>query len=160
MKQVGGMTLFFSKNDAFSNWFPCRFTVKGVAFNCVEQYMMFAKAKLFGDHATADRIMQTDDPREHKRLGRQVNGFVDAVWVERRQRLVALGCYAKFSQNPELGRMLLDTGDTLLVEASPYDGIWGVKLGANDPSILDQSQWRGMNLLGYALMEVRSWLRA
>lgn len=156
----GNMTLFFSEKDQFSNWFISEFEVKGLRFNCVEQMMMTAKARLFGDVVTAEKILAASHPRDHKALGRSVSGYDDEVWKERRGRIVAHGCYAKFSQNQVLREALLATGDTLLVEASPYDPIWGVGLGQHDPRILDPSQWRGQNLLGIALMQVRDRLRA
>lgn len=155
-----GMTLFFSERDHFSNWYRCDFEVKGVGFNCMEQLMMFAKAKLFGDDDTAAKILAATHPRDQKALGRRVAGYVDEVWAERRVRIVVQGCYAKFSQNTALSQALLGTGDTTLVEASPYDPIWGVGLGEHDPRILDPKQWRGQNLLGIALMEVRAKLKA
>lgn len=124
----GNMTIFFSEKDLFSNWFISEFEVKGVRFNCVEQFMMFAKAKLFRDESTAQQILAAPHPREQKALGRKVANYDDAVWCERRGRIVAHGCYAKFSQNPQLRDALLATAGTILVEASPYDRIWGVGL--------------------------------
>lgn len=156
MKKVGKMVLFFSEKDAFSNWYRCRFTVKGVTFNCVEQAMMYSKARLFSDEACANRILAAEHPREHKRLGREVKGFDEAIWVERRVPIVRALCLAKFSQNPELADTLLSTGDLTLVEASPYDDIWGVKMADSDLRILDKRNWRGMNLLGQVLEQVRS----
>lgn len=156
----GNLTLFFSEKDQFSNWFISEFEVKGVRFNCVEQMMMFSKAKLFGDDLSAARIMAAKHPRDHKALGRAVIGYNDDVWCARRGRIVAHGCYAKFSQSPTLRDALLATGDTVLVEASPYDRIWGVGLAVHDPRVLDPKQWKGQNLLGIALMEVRAKLVA
>jgi len=154
------MTFFFSEKDPFSNWFLSDFEVKGVRFNCVEQFMMYCKAKVFEDENSALKILGALHPRDQKQHGRQVSGFVEAEWALRRERIVAAGCYAKFSQNPELRDALLATGSTRLVEASPYDRIWGVGLGERDPRILDPQQWRGMNLLGVALTSVRERLRA
>lgn len=156
----GNMTIFFSEKDQFSNWFISEFEVKGERFNCVEQFMMFCKAKLFGDEITANKIMAAAHPRDQKALGRSVKSYNDAVWCQRRSRIVAHGCYAKFSQNPVLRDALLSTGDTTLVEASPYDRIWGVGLAEHDPRILDRRQWRGLNLLGVALTEARQQLVA
>lgn len=156
----GNMTLFFAAHDPLSNWYIADFQVKNLRFNCVEQFMMFCKAKLFGDEAAAAKILAAPHPKAQKAIGRTVAGYDEATWVERRSRIVALGCYAKFSQNPALKEALLETGESLLVEASPWDRIWGVGLGENDPRILDQSQWQGLNLLGQALSEVRSRLAA
>nr|EIU2701791.1 NADAR family protein [Pseudomonas aeruginosa] len=155
MLTKGNMTLFFSEKDLFSNWFISPFEVKGVRFNCVEQFMMYCKAKLFQDEAIAQRILATAHPRDQKVLGRQVANYVDSLWCERRAKIVAHGCYAKFSQDVRLRDALLATAGTVLVEASPYDRIWGVGFGENDPRVLDPRQWRGQNLLGIALAEVR-----
>lgn len=50
---------------------------------------------------------------------------------------------------------MLDTAGTTLVEASPYDRIWGIGLAASNPKALDRKMWRGTNWLGQALTEVR-----
>ncbi|WP_095158161.1 NADAR family protein [Pseudomonas sp. Irchel 3E13] len=160
MLTKGNMTIFFSAKDQFSNWYISDFEVKGVRFNCVEQMMMFCKAKLFGDELTASKIMAATHPRDQKALGRCVVGYDDDAWSERRGRIVARGCYAKFSQSLVLRDALLATGNTVLVEASPYDCIWGVGLAEHDPRVLDPSQWKGLNLLGIALTDVRAKLHA
>jgi ribA/ribD-fused uncharacterized protein len=149
------MTIFFSEKDEFSNWYISSFEVEGQRFNCVEQFMMYQKAKLFDDDATAAKIMAASNPRAQKVLGRRVAGFRDDVWLERRSEIVVAGCYAKFSQNSRLRDVLLGTRKTQLVEASPYDRIWGVGLSERDPRIFDSRKWRGKNLLGQALMQVR-----
>ena len=74
--------------------------------------------------------------------------------------IVLRGTLAKFSQNAELREYLLGTGDAVLVEASPYDRIWGVGLAQDDPLIRDPGNWRGENLIGFVLMEARDTLRA
>lgn len=159
MRTTENMTIFFSEKDVFSNWYISDFEVKGVPFNSVEQFM-FCKAKLFGDEAIATKILAASHPRDQKALGRRVQGYDDRVWSQRRPRIVAHGCYAKFSQNAQLRESLMATGNTLLVEASPYDRIWAVGLAENDPRVLDPRQWKGQNLLGLALQEVREKLTA
>lgn len=158
MRRIGRYTAFFGADDVLSNWHQCRFTYHGVVFSSVEQFMMYAKAKLFGDDQIASRILRTFDPKEQKRFGRQVAGFVEPDWTARRESIVYVGCREKFSQDERLRAVLLATGNTVLVEASPYDRIWGVGLGANDPLIVDERAWRGLNLLGNALMKVRDTL--
>ncbi len=160
MKVINNFTLFFSQKDFLSNWFPCAFTVKGITFNCVEQFMMYTKSMLFGDTVTANKILNTNSPKLQKALGRVVKGYDDAVWVEKRARMVYIGCYSKFQQNPELLKMLFSTGNTTLVEASPYDTVWGVGLSAEDPNILHLENWKGANLLGEVLSQVRADLKA
>jgi ribA/ribD-fused uncharacterized protein len=143
---------------AFSQWARSRFTVDGVAFNTAEQYMMYSKAMLFGDLEKAAEIMATADPREQKRLGREVRGFKAERWEKACLETVVRGNLAKFSQNQDLRELLLGTGDRVLAEASPSDAIWGIGLSAEDPAALDESRW-GRNLLGKALAEVRSILK-
>ena len=138
-----------------SQWFPAPFTVDGRTFRTSEHWMMWSKAMLFGDSETAEQILDAVHPHAAKELGRAVRGFDEAVWVERRYSIVVAGSVAKFRQNPELGRFLLGTGGRMLVEASPVDRIWGIGLAASDPGAADPSRWRGLNLLGEALMEAR-----
>lgn len=158
--ETATMVLFWQPPGVFGQWTPSVFTVDGARYGCAEQYMMAGKARLFGDADTLRKILATDDPREHKALGRQVRGFVPEVWDRECLEIVVAGNRAKFSQNPDMRAALLATGDKLLVEASPLDRIWGVGLRADDPRIHDRDKWRGQNLLGEALMRVRSELRA
>jgi|SRR5436190_21243562 len=151
-------TFFFTEASPFSQWYRCAFTVAGQAFTCAEQYMMHGKALLFGDAATAARILEADHPREHKALGRKVTPFDDAKWRAGREDIVRAGNHAKFTQNPDLLAQLLATRGTTLVEASPYDKIWGIGLAATDPRAKDPAQWRGQNLLGKILTELRDQL--
>jgi ribA/ribD-fused uncharacterized protein len=146
-------TLFW--HGPFSQWHPSAFVVGGLRFTHAEQFMMYAKAMLFGDRETADRILTATTPKEQKTLGRNVRGFDEAVWVLFREGVVFTGSYAKFSQNPELRETLLATRGTTLVEASPYDRVWGIGLAEDDPRAQDRAQWRGLNLLGEALTRVR-----
>lgn len=147
------------QKGCLSQWWPCRFSVDGVEYNCAEQYMMASKARTFGDSETFGKIMQTSKPKLIKSLGRQVRNFDERTWDAVKYDVVVDGNMAKFSQNPELKSFLLSTGDAKLVEASPVDRIWGVGLAENDPSITDETKWQGLNLLGKALMAVRARLK-
>ena len=121
--------------------------------------MMWAKAILFDDSATAEKIMLAKTPKEIKKLGREVSNFDQAVWNENKLEIVIKANYNKFTQNGELLKQLLATGDRVLVEASPWDRIWGVGLGVDDPDVYDRDKWKGQNLLGQALMAVRDMVR-
>ena len=153
-------TFFWRQQSPFSQWYPAEFVVEGVRFTCAEQYMMYGKARLFGDGETAARILAARTPKEHKALGREVRGFEGAVWERKRERIVYEGSQAKFTQNAELLTALLATAGTELVEASPMDRIWGVGLSAEDPRIQDPATWRGQNLLGKVLTRLREDLLA
>lgn len=160
--------LFFWKTESpFSQWHPSTFTLKSVVmpevketeFNCAEQYMMSEKALLFRDTDTYHRIMDTANPRVQKTYGKKVKGFEENVWNDWRSKIVLQASLAKFSQNPDLKAKLLETGDKILVEASPYDRIWGIGLLASDPRAQKKDTWEGLNLLGYALTETRELIR-
>ena len=53
----------------------CEFTDNENTYNSAEQYMMYRKAKLFGDMEMSERILNTNSPKIAKRLGRQVINF-------------------------------------------------------------------------------------
>jgi ribA/ribD-fused uncharacterized protein len=146
-------------DSCFSQWWPCEFVLGGQRFTSAEQFMMSEKARLFGDDEVRAQILAIDDPATVKKLGRGVSGFDDAVWQSARFELVTRGNVAKFGQNPELRDYLLATADDILVEASPTDTIWGIGLGAENPSANDPTAWRGLNLLGFALIQARALLR-
>ena len=144
--------------SCFSQWYDVYFEVDGVQYHTTEQYMMASKARLFGDEETLREILNAYSPAEHKKLGRKVKGFDAVIWDEKKLDIVVEGNKAKFGQNPDLKEFLLATDNAILVEASPYDKIWGIGLdreGALNGSVED---WDGENLLGCALMEVRDWL--
>lgn len=145
----------FFWDGPFSQWEPCEFEVDDVTYNCAEQYMMAMKAKMFGDDDTFERIMEEDSPREQKKLGRQVKGFDAERWNLRAREIVYEGNHAKFTQNPELLDKLMETRGTTLVEASPYDCIWGIGMREGDAGITDRNNWRGTNWLGEVLTGLR-----
>jgi len=160
-----GLTLFW--DGPFSQWELAPFTLDGVEYGCAEQYMMASKARLFGDEDTLAMIMASEDPRTQKALGRVVDGFEPEVWEEEEDNgqprcwnVVWRGSMAKFSQNEHLLEALLATGNTLLVEASPEDCVWGIGLAEDDPRARDPGVWRGLNWLGEVLTDVREHLVA
>lgn len=138
-----------------SQWWQSSFRVDAEEYFCMEQYMMAQKALLFKDAEIHAQIMQSKDPKAIKALGRKVKNFHEDVWSQKRYSIVVNGNYAKFIQDPMLKVFLLSTGNKILVEASPYDRIWGIGLAQNDPQAKNPHAWRGQNLLGFALMEVR-----
>ena len=144
--------------SCFSQWYECEFTVDGVKYHTAEQYMMAQKALLFGDSAVYDEIMAASHPKQFKTLGRKITPFDEATWNSHKKDIVVCGNLAKFSQNTAMGEFLLGTGNRILVEASPYDKIWGIGRAASDDNIENPHTWRGENNLGFALMEVRDML--
>ena len=142
-----------------SNWFLSDFRLDGISFTSMEQFMMYRKALCFHDQAIAKQILSIDDVARIKELGRLVSGYDDRIWSGIRQIIVYEGLLAKFSQNTDLRKNLLDTGDALLAECAVRDRIWGIGLSMTDPKRLEPAQWKGQNLLGYALMMARERIR-
>jgi len=143
----------------FSQWWQAPFTEEGKRYATAEHWMMEKKALLFDDQLVAKKILEAKSPAEAKKLGREVNNFSESLWNENRFEIVVAGNLHKFSQHPELKSFLLNSQNRILVEASPVDSIWGIGLAASDPKALNPQAWRGLNLLGFALMEVRDRLK-
>ncbi|KQV05535.1 MULTISPECIES: NADAR family protein [unclassified Kitasatospora] len=143
---------------SLSQWAPSEFTVDGVRFSTAEHWMMAGKARLFDDEKAFWRILTARTPAEAKKLGRLVRGFDDQRWTAARFDLVVAGNVAKFGQDPALRSYLLGTANRVLVEASPLDRVWGIGLAADHEQALRPADWRGLNLLGFALMEARAQL--
>lgn len=158
MERITDKYVFFW-GSILSNWYTCEFEYKGIKFHNSEQAFMWEKAMFFGDEETAAKILKTPNPRENKRLGRTVKNFDRDMWLKRGYDVMREVCFQKFSQNEELKTTLLSTGDKIIVEASPEDVIWGIGLYHNNDDVLDESKWKGLNLLGKALGEVREALK-
>ncbi|MCK2219017.1 NADAR family protein [Actinomadura sp. ATCC 31491] len=141
-----------------SQWWPAAFTEDGHRYASAEHYMMAHKAWLFGDDETARRVLAAPGPAQAKNLGRLVRGFDEATWEAHRFAIVVRGSAAKFGQHPELRAYLLGTAGRVLVEASPLDRVWGIGLAADDERATSPARWRGLNLLGFALMSARATL--
>ena len=120
--------------------------------------MMAEMARLFKDYETLEEILATENQKEIKDLGRKIKNFNEELWNREKYEIVKRGNLAKFSQDENLKEFLLSTGDKIIVEASPYDSIWGIGMGTKDKNIEDPTAWKGENLLGFALMEVRDLL--
>lgn len=138
----------------FSQWYIKPFMVDSHRYVCMEQYMMSEKALLFKDMEMLKQILNTKDPATCKKLGRKVKNFDSEIWNEHSQKIVFKGNYAKFSQNSRLKELLLSTGDKVLVEASPFDKIWGIGMRPCKAAE-DHNNWRGKNQLGYTLTRVK-----
>ncbi len=145
--------------SCFSQWWQSDFFAEEHTYCCMEQFMMANKAALFGDKEVRQEILDCKEPKNIKDLGRKVRGFDETIWNKAKYSIILNGNYMKFSQNKELREFLLSTGDNILVEASPYDAIWGIKMSENDPNAKNPYMWKGQNLLGFALMEVRDEIR-
>lgn len=157
MRRQNGFVLFWG--GPFSQWYPHEMTIAGIKYNCCEQYMMAQKALIFVDPEAYEKIMSTSDPRKQKAFGRTVKNFNAPVWDRVCRDIVFTANLAKF-QDPELKAYLFSFGNEEIVEASPYDKIWGIGLGEDDPRALDKTQWQGLNWLGEEIMRVRETIKS
>lgn len=144
----------------FSQWYPASFVVNGIRYPTAEHWMMAAKAMTFNDLDIYARVIDdcsasAPDPRHAKLLGRQVKGFDQEKWLRVAFEIVTRGNVYKFGQNPELGMYLRNTGDRILVEASPRDAVWGIGMSSSHPDASNPARWPGLNMLGFALVEAR-----
>ncbi|MFD6079205.1 NADAR family protein [Streptomyces hydrogenans] len=146
--------------SCLSQWWPSPFAVDGVRYATAEHWMMAEKARLFGDAEAERAALAARTPAEAKKAGRLVRGFDETVWARERSAIVTAGSVHKFASDEGLRGFLLGTGGRVLVEASPLDRVWGIGLAAGDPGAHDPDRWRGLNLLGFALMEARERLRS
>lgn len=144
--------------SCLSQWYDAPFECDGNSFMTAEHYMMYRKALLFDDWDAAKRLLSVSNPGEAKAVGREVKCFDQATWEACRFEIVVAGNLAKFSCNPALQEFLLGTGNRVLVEASPVDRIWGIGLAEDDSDCENPNLWKGANVLGFALMEVRDQL--
>lgn len=144
--------------SCLSQWYDASFKVEGNTYPTAEHWMMAEKARVFNDTEVLNQILQCEAPHKAKKLGRAVHNFDVATWDKHKYAIVIEGNRHKFGQNPALREFLLDTGNRILVEASPRDTIWGIGLGEAHRNAKNPSAWRGDNLLGFALMELRDGL--
>ncbi|NQY05808.1 MAG: NADAR family protein [Flavobacteriaceae bacterium] len=141
--------------SCFSQWRQSSFTIGEATYKTAEHYMMAEKANLFNDSEMLEAIINCNHPMEAKQFGRKVKGFDPELWNEHKYEIVKRGNLAKFSQHEEMKSFLLNTKNRVIVEASPRDRIWGIGMGAKNEKAMNPNLWRGQNLLGFALMEVR-----
>lgn len=145
------------------NWSksPSGIEYDGFVFPTAEHVFMYIKAKVFGDNEIAEKIKNTDNPREAKDLGRQVKGYDETTWSSRRIGAMYDALMARARSDTKfrdtIVKYVATHWDIQFVEASPFDTIWGVGLDENDPKILDEKNWRGQNLLGKTMTRVANW---
>lgn len=143
----------------FSQWWVSSFIVDGIVYKTAEHWMMAKKAELFDDKEVFDKILDCKSPEEAKKLGREVRNYDNDKWLSNRFQIVKEGNFHKFIQNQSLKKFLLDSKDRILVEASPVDAIWGIGMASDNEDSNNPNKWKGLNLLGFALMEVRDEIR-
>lgn len=141
--------------SCLSQWWLCEFDVEGILYRSTEHWMMAEKARLFQDEEMLEKIIECKTPAEAKKLGRKIRNFAPEKWNANRYEIVKQGNLHKFGQNESMKTFLLQTQNRILVEASPVDPIWGIGLAKDHKNVEQPEEWKGLNLLGFALMEVR-----
>lgn len=161
MRETENNVYFWTGKDYLSNFYYSPFKHEGHLFKWSEQAVMWRKAKLFGAPNVAERILLAQTAKDCKALGRSHDiPFNHEIWEANREQVYYEVLCDKF-RTPKLKSLLLGTGDKKIVEASPYDKIWGCGLAENDSRIENESLWPkgALNLLGKVLMRVRETLR-
>ncbi len=142
-----------------SQWWPSEFVENGTTYKTAEHYMMAKKAELFSDQQVLEKVLSTTLPKDVKDLGRQIKNFDPVTWDANKYQVVKKGNMLKFGQNESLKQFLISTKNKILVEASPVDVIWGIGMTEDNVNAINPREWKGQNLLGFALMEVREELK-
>ena len=145
--------------SCFSQWWQRPFKVEDTIYNTAEHWMMASKARLFNDIEILAKILVSKHPMEAKTLGRKVKGFDPLLWNKNKYNIVKNGNSHKFSQHEDLKQFLVQTENRILVEASPLDSVWGIGMDQHNENAYNPNYWKGENLLGFALMEVRDMLK-
>lgn len=146
--------LFFW-HGPLSQWVKSYFKEEKIEYCCAEQYMMAQKALMFKDPESFDKIMNSSNPKDHQKFGREVKNFDQKRWDSIKEEIVYRGNWLKFTQNKGFRDTLLKTKKYILVEASPFDKVWGIGMGVEDEGIEDSANWKGQNLLGKTITRVR-----
>ncbi|WP_294156234.1 NADAR family protein [uncultured Clostridium sp.] len=141
--------------SCLSQWYSSPFEMNNVKYSCAEQYMMAEKARIFQDDDALDKILNAYHPNQMKMIGRKVKKFDEEVWNREKINVVKIANIAKFSQNPKLKKYLLGTGSKILVKTNGHESIWGIGLAKDDDDIYNPLKWKGKNLLGFILMDIR-----
>lgn len=150
-----GMLFFWG--SVYSQWYttPNQFSEDGVSYSSAEKYMMMKKAELMKDYGMHQKMLPLHDPRELKKLGREVKNWDESLWDVHKVDIVTRANFLKFYCNSDLLETMEEHKDLTIVEASPYDSVWGIGLGVEDDDVLDESKWKGSNLLGVSIMNAR-----
>ena len=150
--------MFFGRYTPLSNFYPCKFSLAGPQYNCMEQFIQQHKAEMLGSEGIAQKVMNTEKPELQQRLGRSVSGNI-TQWNRQVKAEVLPALLEKFRQNPDLKAYLQSTGKKVLAEAST-NTLWGIGIKLDSHHLFDNSQWQGDNMLGNMLMSVRETLKS
>ena len=131
---------FYGYKHPLSNFYESNFRIGTFIYPTVEHFYQSQKSD---DHYERLDILMADSPKEAKQMGRDIETPREN-WEEKRLIYMWKGIHAKFTQNKNLKKYLLDTKDAELIENSPVDPFWG-----------RGKDWEGENKLGKMLMMLR-----
>ena len=152
--------LFFNKDSAFSNFYPCTIIAfDGERFNCAEQYYQAQKCKFAGDYHTLQFVKQATNGREAKAATKHLRRQLTSEWDYTKANVLYDIVFLKFTQNADLSQRLINTDDCFMVEANPSDLYFGSGLAIEDSRNNDPTFYRGQNVMGQILEQVRDRLR-
>jgi|ERR1019366_2446041 ribA/ribD-fused uncharacterized protein len=125
----------------FSNFSRHPFKLKGFSWKTSEHYF---QAQKFAGTALEGAVGECNKPSEAAIMGRDRKNPLRNDWESIKDDIMREAVYAKFTQDEQIQKVLLSTGDEKLVEHSSNDSYWA-----------DGGDGSGKNMLGIILMEVR-----
>ena len=151
------------KYKCFSNFCEAPFYLAGKDYLSTEQYMMYQKAITFRRYESSREIMRVQSAEEAMEIADKnhmpLKPSEIEIWDSISRAIVKRGVRAKFLQNPEFISVLLATGNKVIAKCDEKDKIWGIGIDIKDPARLDADAWKGDNVLGRILMELRTEFR-
>ena len=154
-KKTKDVTIFFSRESPFSNFYRSIFEIEEQRYTSVEQYLSYNKAIIFDEPDLATELLHIDEPKILKQKVKRLRKYDEDIWIDRAPALLKSALAAKFEQDDDLKQALVETGSTVLGEASPSDFFFGIGMSLNRHRAVDRSSWTGENLQGRTLMWVR-----
>ena len=149
-------TAFFTGNSPLSNHYASPFKVAGEAFNCMEQYAIVQKARVFGDQGTVIKVMKETNPIKQKQLGRNIRGLDEKQWLSQAEEKLLPGLTGKFEQSTDCKDLLMKTNNNIIIEANPNDKFFGAGVSLYSPDLWIVSKHPGKNIMGKLLQRVRN----
>ena len=153
-KSDDSVVAFFGNLNPFSNFHPCEFHLDNITYHSSEQYIQLKKAEYFKDYKTAEKLLNTKNGPECKKLSKEINNYVHDQWKQVAKQISEPGITAKYFQNPRLMRVLASTDKRTLVESSK-DSLWGTGIPLQSTDALDKNKWKNVGILGEILMNIR-----
>lgn len=143
-------------NGYLSNWYDSEFEFCGNKFVNTQQYLHYCRFSNFGATEYAKGILEVTDREVMVSYSLQkVEGFRKSMWDATKYEILKRGTRAKFEQNHDFLKRLIESDNMILAASSAADVSWANGVATNDPECGNVKYWRGQNLLGKILMELR-----